>query len=93
MHEHGGQVYRWRKHECDGWACVHPGQFGGDVSHLNLHKTTLFHMVVVDQVLAQSGVKEHLKPFMQVTVIILERKTDVQSVLRPFGSASILPIT
>jgi hypothetical protein len=30
---------RWRQHECASSAPRYLGEFGGDVSHLNLHKT------------------------------------------------------
>ena len=69
-----------------------PGQFGGDVSHLNLHKTFCIPHGGGGPGVGPIGVKEHLKPFMPGHSYHLERKTDAVSAA-PFGSASILPIT
>ncbi|WP_111893211.1 aminomethyl-transferring glycine dehydrogenase [Acinetobacter sp. MB5] len=92
VHEHGGQVYIDGANMNAMVGLCAPGQFGGDVSHLNLHKTFCIPHGGGGPGVGPIGVKEHLKPFMPGHSYHLERKTDAVSAA-PFGSASILPIT
>ena len=49
IHEHGGQVYMDGANLNALVGITKPGNFGPDVCHINLHKTFVFHMEVVDQ--------------------------------------------
>jgi len=69
-----------------------PGQFGGDVSHLNLHKTFCIPHGGGGPGVGPIGVKAHLAPFLPGHRTGLARKEGAVSAA-PFGSASILPIT
>lgn len=92
VHEHGGQVYIDGANMNAMVGLCAPGQFGGDVSHLNLHKTFCIPHGGGGPGVGPIGVKEHLKPFMPGHSYHLSRKTNAVSAA-PFGSASILPIT
>ena len=63
-HDHGGQVYhRRRQPERDGRAGP-AGQIGGDVSHLNLHKTFCIPHGGGGPGMGPIGVKAHLAPHL-----------------------------
>jgi glycine dehydrogenase len=68
-----------------------PGKFGGDVSHLNLHKTFCIPHGGGGPGVGPIGVKSHLTPFLPGHGT-MERKEGAVCAA-PFGSASILPIT
>jgi glycine dehydrogenase len=68
-----------------------PGKFGGDVSHLNLHKTFCIPHGGGGPGVGPIGVKSHLAPFLPGHAH-MERKEGAVCAA-PFGSASILPIT
>jgi glycine dehydrogenase len=68
-----------------------PGEFGGDVSHLNLHKTFAIPHGGGGPGVGPIGVKQHLAEFLPTTPV---KKTTTGSVSgAPWGSASILPIS
>jgi hypothetical protein len=52
VHQHGGQVYVDGANMNALVGVAAPGKFGGDVSHLNLHKHSVFRMAAADLVLA-----------------------------------------
>ena len=73
-----------------------PGQFGGDVSHLNLHKTFCIPHGGGGPGMGPIGVGEHLKPFLPAHPVQNVPGTDVANgtiSAAPWGSASILPIS
>ncbi len=73
-----------------------PGEFGGDVSHLNLHKTFCIPHGGGGPGMGPIGVKSHLAPFLAGHPIIDVPDTDVSNGTissAPWGSASILPIS
>ncbi|MNO43496.1 Glycine dehydrogenase [compost metagenome] len=68
-----------------------PGKFGGDVSHLNLHKTFCIPHGGGGPGVGPIGVKSHLAPFLPGHAHMARKEGAVCAA--PFGSASILPIT
>jgi glycine dehydrogenase len=69
-----------------------PGKFGGDVSHLNLHKTFAIPHGGGGPGVGPIGVKAHLKPFLPSTR--QNRNGGINKVAAaPFGSAGVLPIS
>lgn len=91
VHEHGGQVYIDGANMNAMVGLCAPGKFGGDVSHLNLHKTFCIPHGGGGPGVGPIGVKSHLAPFMPGHAG-LERKEGAVSAA-PYGSASILPIS
>ena len=67
-----------------------PGEFGADVSHMNLHKTFAIPHGGGGPGMGPIGVKQHLAPFLPGNP--LNTQGDVVSAA-PFGSAGILPIS
>ena len=73
-----------------------PGQFGGDVSHLNLHKTFCIPHGGGGPGMGPIGVGEHLAPFLPAHPVQAVPGTDTDNgtiSAAPWGSASILPIS
>ncbi|CAI3787060.1 Glycine dehydrogenase (decarboxylating) [Pseudomonas sp. MM227] len=91
IHDHGGQVYIDGANMNAMVGLCAPGKFGGDVSHLNLHKTFCIPHGGGGPGVGPIGVKAHLAPFLPGHAA-LERKQGAVCAA-PFGSASILPIT
>ncbi|MDU9416858.1 aminomethyl-transferring glycine dehydrogenase [Pseudomonas sp. zfem005] len=91
IHANGGQVYIDGANMNAMVGLCAPGQFGGDVSHLNLHKTFCIPHGGGGPGVGPIGVKSHLAPFLPGHGH-MERKEGAVSAA-PFGSASILPIT
>ncbi|MBZ9665246.1 aminomethyl-transferring glycine dehydrogenase [Pseudomonas sp. LMG 31766] len=91
IHDNGGQVYIDGANMNAMVGLCAPGQFGGDVSHLNLHKTFCIPHGGGGPGVGPIGVKSHLAPFLPGHGH-MERKIGAVSAA-PFGSASILPIT
>ncbi|WP_426217829.1 aminomethyl-transferring glycine dehydrogenase [Pseudomonas sp. DWRC2-2] len=91
IHQHGGQVYIDGANMNAMVGLCAPGQFGGDVSHLNLHKTFCIPHGGGGPGVGPIGVKSHLAPYLPGHGH-LENKNGAVSAA-PFGSASILPIT
>lgn len=87
IHSHGGQVYLDGANFNAQVGLSRPGDFGSDVSHLNLHKTFCIPHGGGGPGMGPIGVKSHLAPF-------LPGKGKVGPVsAAPYGSASILPIS
>ena len=92
VHDHGGQVYIDGANLNAMVGVCQPGKFGGDVSHLNLHKTFCIPHGGGGPGVGPVGVGEHLAPFLPKEGEGGERR-GAQVSAAPFGSASILPIT
>jgi len=92
VHGHGGQVYIDGANMNAMVGLCAPGKFGGDVSHLNLHKTFCIPHGGGGPGVGPIGVKAHLAPFLPGHRVALDRKEGAVSAA-PYGSASILPIT
>ncbi|MDO5612492.1 MAG: aminomethyl-transferring glycine dehydrogenase [Paracoccus sp. (in: a-proteobacteria)] len=89
-HDHGGQVYIDGANMNALVGLVQPGQIGGDVSHLNLHKTFAIPHGGGGPGMGPIGVKAHLAPYLPGD----PRDLDGGAVsAAPFGSASILLIS
>ncbi|HEY0289966.1 MAG TPA: aminomethyl-transferring glycine dehydrogenase [Pseudomonas sp.] len=91
VHDNGGQVYIDGANMNAMVGLCAPGKFGGDVSHLNLHKTFCIPHGGGGPGVGPIGVKSHLAPFLPGHGQ-MERKEGAVCAA-PFGSASILPIT
>lgn len=73
-----------------------PGEFGGDVSHLNLHKTFCIPHGGGGPGMGPIGVKAHLAPYLPGHPVQPIPQTDARNgtiSAGPWGSASILPIS
>jgi len=92
IHSHGGQVYIDGANMNALVGLCQPGQFGGDVSHLNLHKTFCIPHGGGGPGVGPIGVKSHLAPFLPGHPV-WEQKSTGAVAAAPWGSASILPIT
>jgi len=91
VHNHGGQVYIDGANMNAMVGVCAPGKFGGDVSHLNLHKTFSIPHGGGGPGVGPIGVKEHLRPFLPST---RQNSGGINKVAAaPFGSAGILPIS
>ncbi|MEP5169563.1 MAG: aminomethyl-transferring glycine dehydrogenase [Shimia thalassica] len=84
-HDHGGQVYIDGANMNAMVGLSRPGDLGGDVSHLNLHKTFAIPHGGGGPGMGPIGVKAHLVPH-------LPEKSGAVSAA-PYGSGSILPIS
>jgi glycine cleavage system P protein (glycine dehydrogenase) len=96
VHAHGGQVYVDGANMNAMVGLAAPGQFGGDVSHLNLHKTFCIPHGGGGPGVGPVAVGAHLAKFLPNTRSIGYVR-DVQGIssisATPYGSASILPIS
>ena len=91
IHAHGGQVYIDGANMNAMVGLARPGDVGGDVSHLNLHKTFCIPHGGGGPGMGPIGVKAHLVPHLPGHP---EGGTDVGPVsAAPFGSPSILPVS
>ena len=94
VHQHGGQVYMDGANMNAQVGLSQPGQFGADVSHLNLHKTFCIPHGGGGPGMGPIGVKAHLAPFLPGHPELDGGKAPVGPVsAAPYGSASILPIS
>jgi glycine dehydrogenase len=96
VHDAGGQVYVDGANLNALLGLAKPGEFGGDVSHLNLHKTFCIPHGGGGPGVGPVAVREHLAPFLPNHPLLTEAgpATGVGPVsAAPFGSASILPIS
>ena len=91
VHAHGGQVYIDGANMNAMVGLCAPGKFGGDVSHLNLHKTFCIPHGGGGPGVGPIGVKAHLAPFLPGHRMLEKGIAPVSAA--PWGSASILPIT
>ena len=92
VHQHGGQVYIDGANLNAMVGVCQPGSFGGDVSHLNLHKTFCIPHGGGGPGVGPIGVGKHLEPFLPIESENSKRR-GAQVSAAPYGSASILPIT
>jgi glycine dehydrogenase len=92
VHKHGGQVYIDGANMNAQVGLALPGHYGGDVSHLNLHKTFCIPHGGGGPGVGPIGVRKHLAPFVPGHFALPGRK-DGAVAATPWGSASILPIT
>ena len=96
VHQHGGQVYIDGANLNALVGIAEPGAFGGDVSHLNLHKTFCIPHGGGGPGMGPIGVKSHLAPFLPghpVTPVPGTDATNGTISAAGWGSASILPIS
>ncbi len=92
IHAAGGQVYIDGANLNALVGVAKPGSFGGDVSHLNLHKTFCIPHGGGGPGVGPVAVRSHLAPFLPRDGVHAERRGPAVSGA-PFGSASILPIS
>ena len=90
-HEFGGQVYIDGANMNAMVGLVQPGKIGGDVSHLNLHKTFAIPHGGGGPGMGPIGVKVHLAPFLPGHPETGGTEGPVSAA--PYGSASILLIS
>ena len=95
VHGAGGQVYVDGANLNALVGLARPGEFGADVSHLNLHKTFCIPHGGGGPGVGPVGVRAHLAPFLPNHPVTGDGpSTGVGPVsAAPFGSASILPIS
>ncbi|WP_417525461.1 aminomethyl-transferring glycine dehydrogenase [Marinovum sp.] len=90
-HEHGGQVYIDGANLNAMVGLSRPGDLGGDVSHLNLHKTFCIPHGGGGPGMGPIGVKSHLVPHLPGHPEVGGEEGPVSAA--PYGSPSILPIS
>jgi glycine dehydrogenase len=96
IHEHGGQVYLDGANLNALVGCAAPGEFGADVSHLNLHKTFCIPHGGGGPGIGPICVGKHLQPFLPGHSIVPMGGPSANNravAAAPWGSASILPIS
>jgi glycine dehydrogenase len=96
VHEHGGQVYIDGANLNALLGLAKPGKFGGDVSHLNLHKTFCIPHGGGGPGVGPVAVAEHLVPYLPSHPMHPrpEQRVGIGPVSQaPFGSAGILAIS
>ncbi len=94
VHDHGGQVYIDGANLNALVGVARPGRFGGDVSHLNLHKTFCIPHGGGGPGVGPVAARAHLAPFLPGHPLEPVPDGGVGPVsAAPFGSAGILPIS
>ena len=104
MHRHGGQVYVDGANLNAMVGLAAPGEFGADVSHLNLHKTFCIPHGGGGPGVGPVACRAHLAPFLPGHRMLRDAVHASRGVARgteaigavsaaPYGSASILPIS
>ena len=96
VHDHGGQVYVDGANLNALLGYARPGEFGGDVSHLNLHKTFCIPHGGGGPGVGPVAVRAHLAPYLPSHGMHPdpERRTGIGPIsAAPYGSAGILPIS
>src|SRR6266404_5478814 len=93
VHGHGGQVYLDGANMNAQVGLSRPGDYGADVSHLNLHKTFCIPHGGGGPGMGPIGVKAHLAPFLPGHPASGGRAAVGPVSAAPFGSASILAIS
>ena len=91
IHEYGGQVYIDGANMNAMVGLSRPGDIGGDVSHLNLHKTFCIPHGGGGPGMGPIGVKAHLTPHLPGHPELGDDTGPVSAA--PFGSPSLLPIS
>lgn len=93
VHNAGGQVYVDGANLNALVGLARPGRFGGDVSHLNLHKTFCIPHGGGGPGVGPVAVRAHLAEFLPGHPLAAELPGGQPVSAAPYGSASILPIT
>ena len=97
IHQAGGQVYIDGANMNAQVGLARPGDYGGDVSHFNLHKTFCIPHGGGGPGMGPIGVKKHLIPYLPTHPVIhsnLDTSKSLGTVsAAPFGSSLILLIT
>ncbi|XP_033737275.1 glycine dehydrogenase (decarboxylating), mitochondrial-like [Pecten maximus] len=100
IHRYGGQVYLDGANMNAQVGICRPGDYGSDVSHLNLHKTFCIPHGGGGPGMGPIGVKKHLAPYLPTHPVIPpygttgpEAKSFGVVSAAPFGSSAILPIS
>ena len=93
VHDAGGQVYVDGANLNALVGLARPGQFGGDVSHLNLHKTFCIPHGGGGPGVGPVVARSHLAPFLPGHPLAADLPQGPPVSSAPYGSASILPIT
>ncbi|ORW11719.1 aminomethyl-transferring glycine dehydrogenase [Mycobacterium kyorinense] len=93
VHDAGGQVYVDGANLNALVGLARPGKFGGDVSHLNLHKTFCIPHGGGGPGVGPVVARSHLAPFLPGHPFVPELPAGRPVSSAPYGSASILPIT
>ncbi|KAL4235543.1 hypothetical protein ACF0H5_003940 [Mactra antiquata] len=100
VHHHGGQVYLDGANMNAQVGICRPGDYGSDVSHLNLHKTFCIPHGGGGPGMGPIGVKGHLAPYLPSHPVIPPYGTDKPEAkafgvvsAAPYGSSAILPIS
>lgn len=96
VHRHKGQVYMDGANMNALVGLCRPGEFGPDVSHMNLHKTFAIPHGGGGPGVGPIGVVAHLAPFLPKHSMAMDAgpATGVSATTSaPWGSASILPIS
>jgi glycine dehydrogenase len=97
VHENGGQVYIDGANLNALLGVAKPGEFGGDVSHLNLHKTFAIPHGGGGPGVGPIGVKAHLEPFLPGHPLVNDqagsRDGNGAVSAAPWGSAGVLSIS
>ena len=93
VHDAGGQVYVDGANLNALVGLARPGRFGGDVSHLNLHKTFCIPHGGGGPGVGPVAVRAHLAAHLPGHPLAPELPGGATVSAAPYGSASILPIT
>jgi glycine dehydrogenase len=96
VHAHGGQVYVDGANLNALLGYARPGEFGGDVSHLNLHKTFCIPHGGGGPGVGPVAVRAHLAPYLPSHALHPEadKREGIGPIsAAPYGSAGILPIS
>ena len=93
VHDAGGQVYVDGANLNALVGVARPGKFGGDVSHLNLHKTFCIPHGGGGPGVGPVAVRAHLAPYLPGHPLAPELPGGHPVSSAPYGSASILPIS
>ncbi|NYI45050.1 glycine dehydrogenase [Nocardioides aromaticivorans] len=95
VHRHGGQVYVDGANLNALVGIARPGTFGGDVSHLNLHKTFAIPHGGGGPGVGPVAVAAHLAPYLPSHPLhpVPEQRVGIGPIsAAPYGSAGVLPI-
>ena len=93
VHSHGGRVYLDGANMNAMVGVAAPGEFGGDVSHLNLHKTFCIPHGGGGPGVGPVCVVEDLVPYLPGHQTGGDQRTIGAVSAAPYGNASVLPIT